>query len=93
MTDDDLNRMMENYETTDLLAVVNNAPIRLRDKVFELHNYSMRVCNEGNEVFADRMFELAEELEYELSEEVEKIQLLCDQVTKLLELRPDPESN
>ncbi len=93
MTEDELTHLMENFETTDLLAVVNHAPLRLNDKVFELHNYTMRVCNEGNMAYAERMFDLAEELEYELFEEVEKLQQLYGLITKLLELRPDSESD
>jgi hypothetical protein len=91
MTEDDLNALMENYETTNLLNMINNAPLRLSDKVFELHDYTMQVCNEGNSAFAERMFDLAEELESELYEEIEKQQQLYDQIAKLLELRPESE--
>jgi len=60
MTEMNSIRLMENYETTDLQVVMNNAPLRLNDMVFELHNYTKRVCNEGNAACVDRMFELAE---------------------------------
>jgi hypothetical protein len=93
MTEDELNLLMENYETADLLAVVNHAPLRLNDKVFELHNYTMRVCNDGDAAYAERMFDLAEELELELFEEVEKLKYLYSLVTKLLDLRPDSQSD
>jgi hypothetical protein len=39
------------------------------------------------------MFDLAEELELELFEEVEKLKYLYSLVTKLLDLRPDSQSD
>lgn len=88
MTEEELDNLMENYETTDLLDVINNGPLHLRDDVFSLHRFAMQVCNHGDISSILEMFELAEELESKLDDEIESMELLRDQISKLLELKP-----
>ena len=88
MTEEELDKLMENYETTDLLDVINNGPFHLRDDVFSLHLFAMQVCNHGDTSSAMEMFELAEELESKLDDEIENMERLRDQISKLLELKP-----
>lgn len=88
MTEEELDKLMENYETTDLLDVINNGPFHLRDDVFSLHRFAMQVCNHGDTNSALDMFELAEELESKLDDEIENTERLRDQISKLLELKP-----
>ncbi|PUB83980.1 MAG: hypothetical protein DBP02_10115 [gamma proteobacterium symbiont of Ctena orbiculata] len=92
MTEDELERLMDGYETADLLDLSNYYPLRLNDMLFDLHGYAMQVCNEGITTNAEKMFDLADDLELELSEEIENLQRLLKQVEKLTELRPDYET-
>ena len=88
MNEEELDKLMENYETTDLLDVINNGPFHLRDDVFSLHRFAMQVCNHGDTSSALEMFDLAEELESKLDDEIENMERLRDQISRLLELKP-----
>lgn len=88
MNEEELDKLMENYETTDLLDVINNGPFHLRDDVFSLHRFAMQVCNHGDTSSALEMFDLVEELESKLDDEIENMERLRDQISRLLELKP-----
>ena len=89
MTEEELQHCYENYETADLLRVLNNGPINRRDDLFKLHGYAMEVCNNGDDTNAIEMFDLAEELSMEVSEQIERLEQLQEQLDKLTDLYPE----
>lgn len=89
MTEDELQNIYENYETTDLLDVLNNGPMYMRDDLFKLHGYAMEVANNFDDSNAEEMFDLAEELAMRVREEIDKLEKLEEQLDKLVELSPE----
>lgn len=100
MTDEEWQHLYENFETTDLLAAVdlldevrgvlgdgpNWEPPELRINLLNLHQLAMDVVNQGDKDRAQKMFDLANELDMEvfgLLESLESIQKVLSALTAL----------
>jgi hypothetical protein len=105
MTAEEWQALYENFETQWLLDAVDDVdtlrshlsdgeryrPPEILDKLLKLHQLAMAVMNNGSRRKADDLFELATELEDEVSEMMEALTRLQDTLAKLTDLRPgDP---
>ena len=102
MTDAEWQALNENFETVSLLQAVDAVdalrghlndrekyqPPEIRDNLLKLHQLAMKVVNEGQKGRAPALFELAAEIEDEISDMMEALATIQDSVTKLTALHP-----
>ena len=101
MTDDDWQKLYEDFDTQRLLDAVDEVdtlrgilgddghrPPEIRDRLLRLHGLAMAVVNEGAQRRAPELFDLAEELEDEAFTMLEAITRLHETLSALVELRP-----
>jgi len=102
MTDDDRERLYEDFDTHTLLDAVGeldtlrgslsddgNRPPEIRDRLLRVHSLAMAVVNEGSHRQAPELFDLAMELEDEAFTMLEAITKLHETLSTLVELRPE----
>ena len=101
MTDDDWQKLYEDFDTQRLLDAVDEVdmlrgvlgddghrPPEIRDRLLRLHGLAVAVVNEGSQREAPELFDLAEELEDEAFTMLEAITRLHETLSALVELRP-----
>lgn len=103
MTDDEWQKLYENFETTDLLRAVDSidrlrddlndrehgAPPEIRSELLKLHQLAMDVINSGSKSQAAEFFELAGKLDIQVEEMMEALEQVQDTLSKLMELYPE----
>lgn len=103
MTDDEWENLIENFETADLLSAVDSVdslraelndgeslePPELRTDMLRLHDLAMAVINEGDRDQASEMFNLAVDLEDQVSDMKTKLEQIEDTLAKLVALYPE----
>jgi len=102
MTDDDWQRLYEDFDTQRLLDAVGELdalrsifsddglrPPEIRNRLLRLHALAMAVVNEGSHRQAPELFDLAMELEDEAFTMLEAITELHEALSALVELRPE----
>ncbi len=102
MTDDELQHLTENFETTALLTAVDRidlvrgrlrdeglAPPEMRDDLLKLHGMAMDVVNNGFVRHAPEMFSLADDLSGQVFDLIEALQEVQDTLDKLVGLQPE----
>ena len=103
MTEEELQHLYENFETTWLLSAVDKLDeVRamladgedletpeLRTSLLKLHGLAMAVVNDGVASKAEDFFELAQDIELEVSDMIEALQSIQRVLLKLGELYPD----
>jgi hypothetical protein len=102
MTDDDWQRLDENFDPHRLVEAVDdldtlrgilsedgNRPPEIRDRLLRLHALAMAVVNEGSHRQAPELFDLAMELEDEAFTMLEAITRIHDTLSALIELGPE----
>lgn len=107
MTEDELQELYDNFETTWLLTSVDHidklrrcfadregcAPPKLRLDLLELHNTAMEVVNNGRTTRAQELFDSAEGIQMEISEMIESLEYVQKTLLKLLSLYPESLAN
>ena len=110
MTDEEWQHLYENFETTELLSAVDTVdslrddlndgeysrPPELRTNLLKLHELAMAVVNNGARGQASEMFDLAMDLEEQVSHMRTNLEQIQDTLAKLIALYPeslDPESS
>lgn len=105
MTEEEWQRLYENFETTWLLSAVddidklrsylgdraNLEPPQIRDDLLELHGFAMEVVNNGSEDDLEEMADLAYGLEDQISELMDVLTKVQKVIRKLIELLPEAE--
>jgi hypothetical protein len=108
MTDEEWQHLYENFETTELLSAVDTVdslrddlndgeysrPPELRTNLLKLHELAMAVVNNGARGQASEMFDLATDLEEQVSHMMTNLEQIQDTLAKLIALYPeslDPE--
>jgi len=103
MTDDEWHNLYENFETTRLLTAVDSvdslrddlndqehgAPPAIRDDLLKLHVLAMAVVNNGSRRRAPELFELASDLDFQLTEMMEALEQVRDTLSDLVALYPE----
>jgi hypothetical protein len=102
ITDDELQHLAENFETTALLTAVDRidlvrgrlkddglAPPEIRDDLLKLHGMAMDVVNNGFVRRAPEMFALADDLSGQVFDLIEALQQVQDTLDKLVGLQPE----
>ncbi len=103
MTDEEWQKLYENFETTWLLSAVDHVdrlrshlgdgeyfrPPEIRTDLLNLHGLAMDVVNNGWTSQAKEMFELADGLEMQVYEMMESLEYLQQILGKLSELFPE----
>lgn len=103
MTDEEWQNLYENFETTDLLSAVDAVdrlrddlndgedfrPPELRISLLKLHELAMDVVNNGSRSQASKMFDLAIELDDQVSGMMNELELIQDTLRKLVALYPE----
>ena len=107
MTDEEWQRLYENFETMWLLGAVddidnlrgylgdgpNFEPPQIRTDLLKLHQLAMDVVNNGWESNLPELIELADDLEFQTSEMMDILEKVQDVIQKLLHLLPEDHSN
>lgn len=102
VTDDELQNLYENFETTRLLTAVDSIdrlrgelsdgdqlrPPAIRDHLLKLHELAMAVVNNGARRQAGELFDLAGDLDDQISGMLEALEQVRDTVADLLKLTP-----
>lgn len=103
MNDDQLAALQDGFETYDLLDTVglvdalrrelgddaDGRPPELRMDLLKLHQLAMDVVNEGRDRKATEMFDLADDLSFQVFELKQKLERIEDTLDRLLEFRPE----
>ena len=103
MTDEEWENLNENFETTDLLSAVDAVdslraelndgkglePPELRTGMLRLHDLAMAVVNNGERDQASEMFDLALDLEDQVSSMMTELEQIQDTLAKLVALYPE----
>ncbi len=104
ISEDDYEKLVDGFDTMTILGAVDGldelradfadddetcAPMSVRDDLLKLHELAMNVVNMGGRSHALEMFDLASDIEMELSEMVEKLEAVRDAIGELTDLRPD----
>jgi hypothetical protein len=103
MTEDEWEQLYENFETTDLLSAVdaldslrsdlndgeNFRPPEIRTDLLKLHELAMAVVNNGALGQAAEMFDLAMDLEGQVSHMMTELQQVQDTLSELVSLYPE----
>lgn len=103
MKDEEWQHLYENFETTDLLAAIDavdrlrddlndrddGAPPAIRDDLLKLHQLAMAVVNNGVRSHATKFFELAGDLDDQVSSMMESLEQIRDTLSQLMQLYPE----
>ncbi len=103
MTDEEWQHLYENFETTELLSAVDAVdslrddlndgeycqPPELRTNLLKLHELAMAVVNNGAVSQASEMFDLAMDLEEQVSHMMANLEQIQDTLAKLVALYPE----
>lgn len=103
ITDAELNRLEDNFETADLLRAVDeidkmrgylndrdhHRPPQLRDDLLRLHTLAGRLINARAKGEAREFFDLALELDDQVFDLMESLEVVRDILTKLTDLYPE----
>ncbi|MQW35544.1 transposase [Sinorhizobium meliloti] len=103
ITDAELNKLEDNFETADLLRAVdeidkmrsylndrdNFRPPQIRDDLLKLHGLGDRLINARAKGVASEFFDLAEELDGQVFDLLESLEAVRDILAKLTELYPE----
>jgi glutathionyl-hydroquinone reductase len=103
MTEDEWQHLYENFETTDLLRAVDVVdslrddlndgeecrPPELRTNLLKLHQLAMAVVNHGSCRQAFGMFELAMDLDEQVSHMMNALEQVQETLAKLVALYPE----
>ena len=103
MTDSEWQNLNDNYDTTALLDAVEHVdearrhlsdgefckPPQIRDDLLKLHQLAMDVVNHGNTENASEMFNMASDLEMQVSDLIESLEAIQETLGKLTELYPE----
>ncbi len=102
MSDRDWEALHENFDTAELLSAVDSfdalrgylndredfqAP-EIRGELLKLHGLAMKVIGAGARGGATEMFDLAEDLEEQITQMMEEMEQIADTLGKLTSLRP-----
>ena len=102
MTDDDWQHLYENFETHALLDAVDavdslrddlndgeyGRPPEIRTNLLKLHGLAMAVVNQGAVSQAPEMFDLAMDLDEQVSQMVTQLEYIQDTLSQLVALYP-----
>ncbi len=102
MTDEEWQHLYENFETTELLNAVDAVnslrdnlndgkycrPPELRKNLLKLHELAMAVVNNGARSQASEMFDLAMDLDEQVSHIMTNLEQVQDTLAKLVALYP-----
>lgn len=102
ITDDEWQRLYENFETTDLLRAVDavdklrddlndreyGAPPQIRCDLLKLHQLAMDVINNGSKSQAGELFELACDLDLQVDQMMEALEQVQETLSRLMTLYP-----
>jgi glutathionyl-hydroquinone reductase len=103
MTDEEWQHLYENFETTELLSAVDAVdslrddlndgedcrPPELRTNLLKLHELAMAVVNNGAYSQASEMFDLAMDLDEQVSHMMTDLEQIQDTLAKLVALYPE----
>ncbi|MHB1948857.1 MAG: transposase [Gammaproteobacteria bacterium] len=103
MTNEEWETLHDNFETTLLLDAVkkiddarthlgdgeNWEPPQIRIDLLKLHQLAMDVVNNGWTENAEDFFEMANDLEMQVSDIIESLESVQNTLNKLLELHPE----
>jgi hypothetical protein len=103
MTEEEWQHLYENFETTELLDAVDAVdclrddlndgeycrPPELRTNLLKLHELAMAVVNNGACSQASEMFDLAMDLDKQVSHMMNKLEQVQDTLAKLIALYPE----
>ncbi len=103
MTDEEWQHLYENFETTELLSAVDAVdslrddlndgecfrPPELRTNLLKLHELAMAVVNNGSRSQASKMFDLAMNLDEQVSHMMNELEQVQDTLAKLVALYPE----
>jgi hypothetical protein len=103
MTDDEIQTLYENFETSSLLTAIdqldkvrgeladgnNGEPPEIRTELLRLHQLAMEVVNNGRTGQAQKLFELAGDLEMQVFNMVEALDDIQQTLNKLTDLYPE----
>jgi len=103
MTEEEWQHLYENFETTALLSAVDAVdclrddlndgegcrPPELRTDLLKLHELAMAVVNNGSRSQASKMFDLAMNLDEQVSHMMNELEQVQDTLAKLVALYPE----
>lgn len=103
MTDAELNKLEDNFETADLLRAVDEIdkmrgllndrdhfrPPEIRDSLLKLHTLGDRLINARAKGEAREFFDLAMELDDQVFDLMESLEVVRDFLTRLTDLYPE----
>lgn len=103
MTEEEWQHLYENFETADLLSAVNavdslrddlndgehGRPPQLHTDLLKLHQMAMAVVNNGSRTLAAGMFDLAMDLDEQVSRMTNELEQIQDTLAKLVALYPE----
>ena len=103
MTDEEWQNLHDNFETTNFAksvkaidsirrALADNErgePPELRDDLQNLHQLAMEVVNQGQKDKASQMFDLAGDLDMQVSDLIEALEIVQTTINNLLDLYPE----
>ena len=103
MKEVDFQELYENFETTSLLGAVDHIdqarthlgdgenwkPPQMRTDLLKLHGLAMDVINNGWTSKAKELFEMAFDIEDQLTDLMESIEQVYDVISKLTDLCPE----
>lgn len=103
MTEAEWQNLYENFETTWLTSAVENIdtlrglladrengePPEIRDDLLKLHGLAIEVVNNGVTSKAEALFELAQAIEFQVTDMIEALEFIQRVFDRLNELYPD----
>jgi len=103
ITDAELNRLEDNFETADLLRAVDEIdkmrlffndrdkvqPPQIRDDLLKLHTLGNRLINARAKGDAREFFDLATKLDDQIFDLMESLEAVRDTLTRLTDLYPE----
>ena len=103
ITDEEWQNLYENFETTLLLDAVdkideartslgdgeNFEPPEIRTDLLKLHQLAMDVINNGHKDKCESLFEMANDLEFQIDDLVQSLEFVQNTLLKLTELYPE----
>ena len=97
MTEDEQQELSDNFDTSWLLESMDElnrarstlANPEIRQDLDKLHTMAMAVVNNGDVDQADEMFELADNIDYEISEIIDALENIQETMNKLTKLHSE----
>lgn len=103
MTEEEYRRLYQSFETRRLLDAVDavdklrddfgddedGRPPELRTQLLRLHTLAMAVVNEGARSQAPKLFDLAVELELQVSQALTELESIQDTLSALVDFAPE----